>query len=54
MISETDEEVLRNFNGARVECDTPNEFIYSFNGGLTLPDGEKVPLEIDQVLLRGS
>jgi len=49
-----DDNVLLNFNGATVECDPPNEFLYQFNGNMTLPDGTVVPIDPDQVLLRGS
>jgi len=42
-----DENVLHNFNGTLIECDTPNEFLYKFNGNMTLPDGKVLPLEAD-------
>ena len=50
----TEKEVLLNFNNALIECDPPNEFLYKFYGNMTLPDGEILPLDPDQVLLRGS
>jgi phospholipid-transporting ATPase len=45
--------VLRNFVGAQVECEPPNEFLYRFNGSLSLGENS-IGLGFDQLLLRGS
>jgi magnesium-transporting ATPase (P-type) len=37
-----------------IECEKPNEFLYKFEGNLTLSDREVVPLSVDMMLLRGS
>jgi len=50
----SDEDTLRNFNGAVIDCEGPNEFLYKFEGNLTLTDGAKLPIDPDQILLRGS
>eukprot|EP00357_Protocruzia_adherens_P031663 CAMPEP_0115028812 /NCGR_PEP_ID=MMETSP0216-20121206/36574_1 /TAXON_ID=223996 /ORGANISM="Protocruzia adherens, Strain Boccale" /LENGTH=1250 /DNA_ID=CAMNT_0002405169 /DNA_START=45 /DNA_END=3797 /DNA_ORIENTATION=- len=39
---------------AMLTCQVPNERIYEFNGFVTFPSGEKVALNVDQMLLRGS
>lgn len=38
----------------KVECETPNEFLYKFNGNFVLGNGKRVPMDPDQLLLRGS
>ena len=45
---------IRNFNGAVVNCEGPNEYLYKFDGNFTLPDGAVIPIDPDQILLRGS
>ncbi len=40
--------------GSKVECVTPNEYLYRFEGNFVLKDGTKFPLDPDQVLLKGS
>ena len=37
-----------------VECEHPNEFLYKFNGNFVLKDGQRVPMDPDQMLLKGS
>ena len=39
---------------ARIECETPNEFLYKFEGNLILKDELIVPMGPDEILLRGS
>ena len=39
---------------AKVECETPNEYLYKFDGNFVFSDGEKIPLDPDQILLKGS
>ena len=53
-MGKTEEEVCMNFNGGLIECEKPNEFLYKFEGNLTLSDGAVVPLSVDMMLLRGS
>ena len=40
--------------GATIECETPNEYLYKFEGNFVLKDGTKIPMDPDQVLLKGS
>jgi magnesium-transporting ATPase (P-type) len=49
----TDEDVIRNFQKAVVECEHPNEMLYKFEGNLKF-NGSIIPLSVDQILLRGS
>ena len=37
-----------------INCEGPNVHLYKFEGTITLPTGEVIPLDPDQVLLRGS
>ena len=39
---------------AFVECDLPNNMLYTFNGNLVFPDGRKVPIAPSNMLLRGA
>jgi phospholipid-transporting ATPase len=39
---------------AFVECDLPNNMLYTFNGNLVFPDGRKVPIAPNNMLLRGA
>eukprot|EP00033_Pygsuia_biforma_P001285 GCRY01001452.1.p1 GENE.GCRY01001452.1~~GCRY01001452.1.p1 ORF type:complete len:1119 (-),score=332.21 GCRY01001452.1:1076-4432(-) len=48
----TEVEQCRKFTG-EIECEPPNNRLYDFSGALTL-NGKKIPLENNQVLLRGS
>ena len=50
----SEEEALTNLNGSEINCEGPNEFLYSFEGNLKLPDGAVIPIDPDQILLRGS
>lgn len=45
---------MKNFNNARIDCEGPNEYLYKFEGTLTFTDGATVPLDPEQLLLRGS
>mmetsp|Transcript_29398 Transcript_29398/g.28517 ORF Transcript_29398/g.28517 Transcript_29398/m.28517 type:complete len:95 (+) Transcript_29398:814-1098(+) len=45
---------MRNFKGAQMECENPNEFLYNFQGKLALKMGQDLPLCLDQLLLRGA
>lgn len=45
---------LRNFNKAVISCEGPNENLYKFEGNLNQRDGTLVPIDNDQILLRGS
>ena len=40
--------------GATIECEQPNEHLYKFDGNFTFKDKTKLPLDPDQVLLKGS
>ena len=40
--------------GAAVECETPNEYLYKFEGNFVLKDGTKIPMDPEQILLKGS
>lgn len=53
-LAPTEEHALSNFNGAVINCEGPNEYLYKFEGNLTLPDGAVIPIDPDQILLRGS
>ena len=53
--SKSVEETLAWLRGAQVECETPNEYLYKFEGNFILKDGvTKLPMDPDQVLLKGS
>lgn len=56
--TKTDKDILKtNFGNIRgdIECESPNNAIYKFNGTWTLPgENKKIPLSIDQMILRGS
>ena len=39
---------------AKIECETPNEYLYKFDGNFVFSDGERIPLDPDQILLKGS
>ena len=49
-----EEETLSWLMGAKVECEEPNEYLYKFEGNFIFQDGSKLPLDPDQVLLKGS
>lgn len=53
-LAQDERQVLTNFNGAQINCEGPNEFLYKFQGSITLPDGAEIQIEPDQILLRGS
>ena len=50
----SEENIFNNFTGATIECEGPNEYLYKFEGSLTLNNGTVVALDPDQILLRGS
>jgi phospholipid-transporting ATPase len=49
----SDSEILRNFKGAFIECENPNEMLYKFEGTL-FANNIVIPINVDQILLRGS
>jgi magnesium-transporting ATPase (P-type) len=54
-LAENDGNVLSNFDNAVIECEPPNEFLYKFEGKMTLAANKKViSLDADQIVLRGS
>ena len=53
-IAEQDPDCLTSFNGSIINCEGPNEFLYKFEGTLRLLDGAVIPIDPDQILLRGS
>lgn len=50
----TESDIIRQFNGALIECEQPNEHLYKFDGSLRMLDGQMVALSADMFLLRGS
>lgn len=52
-LAENDYAVARNFSLAEIECEKENASIYSFTGMLKVK-GQACPIDIDNVLLRGS
>ena len=54
MNNKTDEEALSWLMSAKIECETPNEYLYKFDGNFIFEDGHKIPLSPDQILLKGS
>ena len=53
-LGKTEEEIIENFTGALIECEQPNEFLYKFQGNITLKTGDVLPLDAEMFLLRGS
>ena len=53
-MGKSEENICRSFNGGIIECEKPNEFLYKFEGNLTLTDGAVIPLNVDMMMLRGS
>lgn len=49
-----DAKILDAVKGSKIECETPNEFLYRFEGNFVLKDGTKYPINPDQILLKGS
>ena len=54
MQKKSDEEALEWLMSAMIECETPNEYLYKFEGNFVFQNGEKIPLDPDQILLKGS
>ena len=52
--AQDESDCLNNFNGAVIDCEGPNEHLYKFEGNLQLTDGAIIPIDPDQILLRGS
>mmetsp|Transcript_41348 Transcript_41348/g.62997 ORF Transcript_41348/g.62997 Transcript_41348/m.62997 type:complete len:165 (-) Transcript_41348:241-735(-) len=51
----SEQEIFTHFSTAQIECEKENESIYTFQGNLKFIDRELlIPLDVDQVLLRGS
>ena len=53
-IAKDDQACLSAFNGSTIDCEGPNEYLYKFEGNLKLMDGAVIPIDPDQMLLRGS
>ena len=53
-IAKDDQACLTAFNGSTIDCEGPNEHLYKFEGNLKLTDGAVIPIDPDQILLRGS
>ena len=34
-IAKSESEIISNFNGCKIECEQPNEFLYKFAGNIT-------------------
>lgn len=49
-----DKACLKNFIGAVIDCEGPNEHLYKFEGNIKFHDGSITPIDPDQILLRGS
>lgn len=52
--AKTEYEIIKNFTGAQIECEQPNEFLYKFDGNLRMVDKSLIPLSVDMFCLRGS
>ena len=50
----SEEELLVKLASMKVECEKPNEFLYKFNGNFVCADGKRLPMDPDQLLLKGS
>lgn len=50
----TEEDLLVKLSSMKVECEKPNEFLYKFNGNFVCADGKRLPMDPDQLLLKGS
>ena len=44
-LAQGEEGAMKNFVGARIDCEGPNEYLYKFEGTLTFTDGATVPLD---------
>ena len=53
-LAKSEEEIRTVFNGCLIECEQPNEYLYKFNGNITLKGDEVLPLDAEMFLLRGS
>ena len=54
MDASNEEQILSKLIDMKVECEKPNEFLYKFNGNFVLNNGKRVPMDPDQLLLKGS
>lgn len=52
-LAQNDYSVMRNFTNAEIECEKENASIYTFTGMMKVR-GKQFPIDIDNVLLRGS
>jgi magnesium-transporting ATPase (P-type) len=52
-LGKDDQSAIINFQSATIECEKPNEFLYTFNGSLMV-NKDIVAIDKDQILLRGS
>jgi phospholipid-transporting ATPase len=53
-LAKTEQDIVSNLTGAKIECEQPNEFLYKFQGNLELNDGAVIPLDVEMMMLRGS
>ena len=53
-MAKNEDDICRVFDGARIDCEQPNEFLYKFQGNIRLVDGTLIPLGVDMMMLRGS
>ena len=59
LMSQSDTEVMKAFDNCIIDCEPENEFLYTFNGSISLPsqeggDNRLVPLDVENICLRGS
>jgi P-type E1-E2 ATPase len=52
-LAKNEEEMIKNFTKMQIDCENPNEFLYTFDGNLKFKDGKIIPLGPDNFLLRG-
>ena len=43
-LAQTEQDAFKNFTGATIDCEAPNEFLYKFEGNLTQQDGAVIPM----------
>ena len=46
-LAKTEQDCFKNFTGATIDCEQPNEFLYKFEGNLTQKDGAVIPMGPD-------
>ena len=52
--AETEEQCCKVFSGKEIDCEGPNDLLYKFEGSIKMSDNESIPMNADQILLRGS